>query len=136
MIRSIIFDQSHLADLKVALDVYAKRHRVVAENIANVQTPGYRAREFRFEEELAGAQTRMRGRRTHVNHLPVGRQRLTETAGQEREAAGDYDNGVNSVDVDGEMATLATNDLSFRLATRLLSMKYNLLRGAIKGQVK
>jgi hypothetical protein len=34
------------------------------------------------------------------------------------------------------MATLATNDLSYRLATRLLSMKYNLLRGAITGQVR
>jgi flagellar basal body rod protein FlgB len=39
------------------------------------------------------------------------------------------------VDIDTEMTTLATNDLSYRMATRLLSMRYSLLRGAIKGRV-
>jgi hypothetical protein len=33
------------------------------------------------------------------------------------------------------MADLATTDLSYRLATRLLSMRYNTLRGAIKGRM-
>ena len=48
----------------------------------------------------------------------------------------DYDNGVNNVDIDAEMADLATNDLSYRLATRLLSQRYSVLRGAIKGQMR
>ena len=52
------------------------------------------------------------------------------------DARTDFDNGVNNVDIDGEMTTLATNDLSYRMATRLLSMRYNVLRGAIKGQVR
>ena len=52
------------------------------------------------------------------------------------DAAGGFDNGVNNVDIDHEMTNLATNDLSYRMATRLLSMRYNVLRGAIKGQIR
>jgi len=136
MIESGIFDRSHLSDLKAALGVYARRHKVTADNIANVQTAGYRSREFRFEEELAGARARLSGLRTHSAHLPIGQRSLLETDGEVREVDSDYDNGINNVDVDAQMATLATNDLSYRLATRLLSMKYNLLRGAIKGQIR
>jgi flagellar basal-body rod protein FlgB len=136
MVSTLLFTRSHLDDLKVALEVYARRHRVVANNVANVQTANYRAREFRFEEELAQAGRRLQGLRTDPNHLPIGRRDLAETTGEVREQNSDYDNGVNNVDVDGEMAALATNDLSYRLATRLLSMKYGLLRGAINGQVR
>jgi flagellar basal-body rod protein FlgB len=128
-----IFQQAHLGDLKQALEVYARRHRVVADNIANVETQDYRAREFRFEEFLAGAQMRLQGARTNPAHLGLGRRELSDTRGQERLTASDHDNGVNNVDIDREMTDLATNDLSYRLATRLLSMKYANLRSAIRG---
>ena len=38
------------------------------------------------------------------------------------------------MNIDQEMTDLATNDLSYRLATRLLSMKYQNLRSAIRGR--
>ena len=43
---------------------------------------------------------------------------------------------ISNVDIDNEMTNLATNDLSYRMATRLLSMRYSMLRGAIKGQIR
>ena len=55
MIQTTMFDRAHLDDLKKALGVYAQRHRVVSENVANVETAGYRAQEYRFEELLRGA---------------------------------------------------------------------------------
>ena len=55
------------------LDVYAQRHRVVAGNVANVETQGYSSRELRFEEYLEGASLRLQGARTHVGHLALGR---------------------------------------------------------------
>jgi flagellar basal-body rod protein FlgB len=134
MIQTGIFDQAHLSDLKTALAVYARRHQVVADNIANVQTSGYRSQEYRFEELLAGASRRLAGSRTHAAHLPLGSRELADTEGEIRAVATDYDNGVNNVDIDRQMTSLATNDLSYRLATRLLGMKYNLLRGAITGR--
>ncbi len=134
MIARGIFEGSHLNQLKKALDVYSRRHKVVADNIANVETGGYAAREFRFEEYLAGADLRLSGARTHGNHLDLGRRSLDRIEGDIREADTDFDNGVNNVDIDKEMTDLATNDLSYRLATRLLSMKYQTLRSAVRGR--
>lgn len=129
-----LFTQARLGDLKQALSVYARRHRVVADNIANVETQGYGAREFRFEEYLSGAAKRLQGARTNAAHLSLGRRELSDAAGEVRELDSEHDNGINNVDIDLEMTSLATNDLSYRLATRLLSMKYANLRGAIRGQ--
>ena len=138
MIQSTLFDRARLDSLKKALGVYAQRHRVVSENVANVQTEGYRAREYQFEDLLrkAGGPGRVAGARTDPHHLPVGQRTPELTDGRVTEQENDVDNGVNNVDVDREMAELATTDLSYRLATRVLSMKYRILREAVSGQVR
>ncbi len=134
MISRDIFASAHLGDLKKALDVYSSRHRVVSDNIANVETSGYRAREYRFEQYLSGAEMRLQGARTNANHLQPGRRDLAGVDGETGFLESDHDNGTNNVNIDREMTDLATNDLSYRLATRLLSMKYQSLRSAIRGR--
>lgn len=136
MIKTGLFGKQHLSTLKKAIDVYARRHQVTSQNIANVETEGYRAQKLKFEEMLSGAGRRLQGSRTHGNHLNLGRSRIGETDGEVEDMTTSFDNGVNNVDVDREMAGLATNDLSYRLATRLLSMRYTMLRGAIKGTIR
>jgi len=138
MIQSTLFDRARLEGLKKALTVYSQRHRVVSENVANVETAGYRAREYKFEELLqtASGAGRLAGTRTDAHHLPIGRRGVELTDGRVEEQESDLDNGVNNVDVDREMAELATTDLSYRLATRVLSMKYRILREAVSGQVR
>jgi len=136
MIKTGLLDNNHLSTLKKAVDVYARRHVVTAENISNVQTSGYRARELKFEEFLNGATNRLKGYQTHANHMPIGNQGVDQGRTELANSDSVFDNGVNNVDIDGEMANLATNDLSYRLATRLLSLRYQTLRGAIKGQIR
>ena len=136
MIKTGLFDKAYLATLKKAVDVYARRHQVTSENIANVETPGYRTQELKFEDMLAGARRRLHGVTTHANHLPVGRRDLAGTDAEQDDLETSYDNGTNNVDIDREMAGLATNDLQYRLATRLLSMRYSMLGNAIKGTVR
>jgi flagellar basal-body rod protein FlgB len=67
--------------------------------------------------------------------MAIGSQEPTAVAERVEDANTDFDNGVNNVDIDNEMTMLATNDLSYRMATRLLSGKYNTLRGAIRGRM-
>jgi len=134
MIARGIFEGSHLNHLKKALDVYSRRHKVVADNIANVETGGYSARELRFEDYLSGADLRLQGARTHESHLDLGRRQFDRVDGDVQETDAAFDNGINNVDIDKEMTDLATNDLSYRLATRLLSMKYQTLRSAVRGR--
>ena len=109
---------------------------MTAQNISNVETQGYRAQQYKFEEMLDGASRRLHGTRTDDGHLPLGRNDIMGAEGETADAESYFDNGVNNVDIDQEMTTLATNDLSYRLATRLLSMRYTMLRGAIKGQIR
>ena len=137
MIPTEMFDRAHLGILKNALTAYANRQRVTAENIANVETEGYRAREYRFEDLLrrAGGRT-LAGARTNPHHLPIGPRNPEAVTGQEVTARTGYDNGVNNVDIDAEMTRLATTSLSYRLATRLLSMRYAQLREAVTGRVR
>lgn len=136
MIKTGLFDKSHLSTLKRAVEVYAQRHQVTTRNIANVETPGYRGQKVQFEEMLDRAGHQIRGTRTHQSHLPIGYSELGDTESKVQDTASDYDNGVNNVDIDEEMTSLATNDLSYRMATRLLSMRYSMLRGAIKGHMR
>lgn len=134
MIKTGIFGKAHLDTLKKAVDVYARRHQVTAQNISNVETRGYRAQKLKFEEMLDTEQLRLRGTTTNSNHIPIGQQGLEATRELTVDAESDFDNGVNNVDIDSEMTTLATNDLSYRMATRLLSARYNMLRSAIRGR--
>ena len=136
MIKTGLFNQAHLATLKTAVGVYANRHQVTAQNISNVETQGYRAKQFKFEEMLEGSSRRLQGYKTNSGHISLGSRNLADTQGEVTDSASNFDNGVNNVDIDQEMTTLATNDLSYRLATRLLSMRYTMLRGAIKGHMR
>ncbi len=136
MIKTGLLNQNHLATLKKAVDVYSKRHKVTAQNISNVETAGYKSQDLKFEEMLNGAGSKVRGMTTHRNHLPIGRSEIQSTAPELSNTETNFDNGTNNVDIDREMTNLATNDLSYRLATRMLSMRYNMLRGAIKGSMR
>ncbi|HID12005.1 MAG TPA: flagellar basal body rod protein FlgB, partial [Candidatus Latescibacteria bacterium] len=58
-------DRTSIPLLAKALDAYTLRQRAIADNIANSETPGFRRREVRFEEELRRAlEGGIRGRRT------------------------------------------------------------------------
>ncbi len=136
MIRTGLFEQNHLTTLKAAVEAYARRHEVTAQNIANVETDGYRARRLKFEELLAGAGPTIEGYRTDPDHIAIGRRGIADTQPESALRRTGYDNGINDVDIDQEMAELATNDLSYRLATRLLSQRYSMLQTAITGRVR
>ncbi len=134
MIKTGLFDQTHLSALKKAVDVYARRHQVTARNIANVQTPGYRAEKVEFEELLDRNRMSIPGEVTQPGHIPIGAKDPMDVQEKVVETETGFDNGVNNVDIDDQMTTLATTDLSYRMATRLLSMRYNMLSSAIKGR--
>ena len=135
MIRTGVFNSAHLDSLKKALDVYARRHEVTVQNISNVETGGYKAQKVRFEELLSSEGMRLRGTQTHPDHMQIGAQSPGDVDEQVVDARNDFDNGVNDVDIDNEMMSLATNDLTYRLATRMISGHYNTLRGAIRGRM-
>ncbi|HID10083.1 MAG TPA: flagellar basal body rod protein FlgB [Candidatus Latescibacteria bacterium] len=122
--------------LAKALDAYAIRQQVIADNIANSETPGFQRRKVRFEEELLRALGgRVRGRRVHPRHIPIGRPRVGEVRPEIVRA--DYPkvpSGVNNVDVEREMVQLAKNQLRYISVVQVLKRRLQDLRLSVEGR--
>jgi flagellar basal-body rod protein FlgB len=110
--------------LSKTLDAASARQRTIANNIANVETPGYKRRYVQFEEELKAALQgggRDRVRRAVSNLTST---ELTDAISPSRSDG-------NNVNIDAEMADLAKVGLKHRAAATLLEGKISMLRAAI-----
>ena len=117
----LLFDETS-GLLSEMLRAASLRHKVLARNIANIDTPGYRPMEVEFSEEL--------GLASEGGELPVTVVRATVAA--DRSAGiGRYDG--NAVDLDRQMAKMAENALWHNAMIQILSSRMNLLRTAIRG---
>ncbi len=129
-----IFDNT-IRLLGNVLDLRAERNRLLQSNIANEETPGYRAVDIDFAKELEKTQNMTAPgnvARTNPAHMPI----ISEMGAphphvfERPEDAGGYDN--NSVGVESEMVKLSENTLDYDMATRMITNKFNLLMTAIK----
>ncbi|MBI3408774.1 MAG: flagellar biosynthesis protein FlgB [Planctomycetes bacterium] len=102
------------------LDVAALRHDVIAQNVANVNTPGYHRQEVQFEEFLSKALDGGKGL------LEVKPQVITDPVATAR-------NDGNTVDIEMEMAQLAKNSLLYKVYTQILATQLGHMRSAISG---
>lgn len=113
------------AALAKALDGSAARHRALAENIANVDTPGFQRREVAFHEQLQAAFRHAGDSETILAGLE--RVRPEEILDRTRSARADG----NSVSIETEMGELAKNTLEYETDVQLLMGKLRMLQTAI-----
>lgn len=105
------------------LDVADLRHRVLANNVANVNTPEYRQLDVSFEDAFAQALNRGSIQQaTRLNPL------LVEGLGGATRVDG------NNVDIDMEMSRLTKNTLLYRTFAQLLATELSTMRTAISGR--
>lgn len=125
--------------LRKGLDAFALRQKVIASNIANSETPNYKAKRVSFESELAKVLNRQsRGLyRTDRSHIPVhGGLRAMERLKPEvidDNTPPNY-SGVNNVDIDREMARMATNQIHFAASSKVMAVRYRMMMTAIRGR--
>ena len=94
------------------MDLLSTRQRLVASNIANADTPGYRTRDIDFQFELRNA---------------IGVEPQVEKA----EGLTAKNDG-NNVSLDREARLLAENALRFQMASSLLRSQLRVVRSAIQ----
>ncbi len=133
MIRSL-FDRT-ISLLGSTLDLRAARQKLLASNIANEETPGYRAVDINFEDELRRREGSAVPGATLVSTNPLHMPGVNLTAGQPRilDRATDiegYDG--NSVGIESEMVKLSENSLMYDVSSKMLKSKFNILMTAIK----
>jgi flagellar basal-body rod protein FlgB len=127
---------STLDVLHKTLDLRQQRHTVLASNIANAETPGFIAKDVRFEEALRAAATPPPPpplMRTHPEHLPL----LQSTSIRDVQGAlvvtpsDDVGHDLNTVSIDQEMAKLATNTLHYNASAEILSRAFDQLKRTV-----
>ena len=129
-----LFDSTSDLLVKTA-QLRSQKAEVIAGNIANLDTPGYQARNLEFTEQLrkaSGISTTPLGMTaTHVNHF--GR---LNTINSVKGNVMSKDNPLggldgNSVNLDQEMADQAINNGAYARALQMLKSKMAILKTAI-----
>ena len=132
-----LFDTT-VSMLERVLDFAALRHNVLASNIANLNTPGYKARDLLFMGELqeAMAGVASSGPSQAVSSNPSGSsdgaplRGVTPRLVYEKAWRSTADG--NTVDIDQEMRKLAENNLFYDVSVQLIGRKLNMLKESIR----
>ena len=95
------------------MDLLSMRQKVVASNIANADTPGFKTKDLNFQSEFASALSGSQPQASEVAGLPVK-------------------NDGNNVSLDREARLLAENALRFNLATSLIKGQIRMVKEAIQ----
>lgn len=135
---SNLFDKT-TDSLGAAIQFRLLKQNVTASNIANAETPGYKAKKVDFEEALARAVDIHGLGRLSVDdpdHFPVNGNSISKVRAdvyENPDAA--VNNDGNTVDLEREMAELAENNIVYKAAVQLINKKLaGLAYAATEGQ--
>ncbi len=123
-----------------ALKLRAERQRVLAANIANADTPGYKAMDFDFKSALQNANAASAissaaagALKTDPRHLSTSTLGLPGVDLQYR-TPNQLSIDGNSVEMDTERASFADNAVRYEASLRFLNGQIKTLTMAIQGQ--
>ena len=123
MINTNVFN--HINMLKTTADASWRRNEVVAHNIANNTTPGYKRKDINFEEQLRREIQRKGG------HRNVDLSRLNARVYTDKKNFS-YRLDGNNVDPENEAAILAANQLKYNGLIEIMNRKFSGLRSVMQ----
>jgi flagellar basal-body rod protein FlgB len=138
-----MFDASTLPLLQQVVNFTAARHGVLAGNIANLDTPGYRSRDLSTEDFQAKLQEAIESRRpSYVSRAPYPNSPGSPAATPAPRATDPWANVSDSVkgmlrhddnntSLEEQISEIAKNHAEHNLALSLMSAQFRLLRAAI-----
>lgn len=127
-VRRTFWDTPTLNSVSNGLDRAAARHRALAANIANVNTPNYKRQDVQFEAALNKALLPIKADNPrHIAVLPANGPSPAQAATATMRLDG------NTVDPDLEMAMLAENEVRYATLTQVAGRQFRGLASAITG---
>ena len=123
--------------LEKALDAAWMRNETISNNIANVNTPGFKKSYVRFEEYLKDAHEKFQisGIKKDARFLPIGKDRIVSVSPEiVQENSTSMRRDQNNVDIDVEMAELAKNTIKYNALIAQLSKEFAKIKLAINGR--
>ncbi len=110
--------------LEKMLDVSAIKHKVIANNIANINTPGYKKMDVSFAEQV-----KKLIQDTSTSNFDTLQPKIVISKESTGEA---IRNDGNNVDMDKEVSSMVRNTLSYNIYTQLLAKKMEMVKSAIE----
>ena len=136
---SKLINQRVIRVIAKGLDGTAERHKVISNNIANAETPKFKRVLVSFENELKmslGQNKNLKGAVTNTKHIPINftplddvRPKMFNTKEQSLK------NDGNNVDVNVEMANMATNSIKFNALSNLITRKIVMMKMAMRSRM-
>jgi flagellar basal-body rod protein FlgB len=128
-----VFGDRGLGQVGLWMTGLGQRRNATADNIANIDTPGYQRKEVTFETALRRAygtgENQMAA--TNAMHYSAG----TTASGnglQRTQALDSARNDGNDVDIDQEMITLAETQMQYQAAANALNRKLDTIRNILR----
>lgn len=123
--------------LSFALDGLSMRQKATAHNIANVDTPDYKAYHVSFEDQLQQALHGDEATTFSLNITDSGHINPSGATSKSAAITVDHENNQlrndgNNVDIDLEMTNLAETAIRYQTLTQLTGMKLSLLKSIIR----
>ncbi|PIQ97336.1 MAG: flagellar basal body rod protein FlgB [Nitrospinae bacterium CG11_big_fil_rev_8_21_14_0_20_56_8] len=131
--RLLFFDRVPSV-LTKALNFASKRNLLISSNIANVETPGYKASDVDFRSQLnqvLDLEGEMKLTSTNQSHLGPSRQALEDLEPEVFEEVDAAKSNGNNVDIDKEMGKLAENQIIYNTMVQLMVKRGSTVRAAI-----
>lgn len=121
-----------ISKLESGLNYASLKNKTIAQNIANVDTPNYKAKNVSFEKMLADAKkSTISAARTDIRHYDF--EITHSTPGVYSYENYNYRSNGNGIDMDAEQASLAENSIYYNALIERISSKFNSLNTVIKG---
>lgn len=121
-----------IQQLEQSLNYSATKNRAISSNIANVDTPNYKSKDVIFKNALNDAMSSsVAAKRTDERHIPFNEHNLNHQVITKNNTT--YNHNGNNVDVDKEMAELATNQIYYNGLIDRINGKFGSLQTVIRG---
>lgn len=139
-----MFTKGSIPVLEKAINFHAERHKVITQNIANVMTPYYQAKDLpadEFYSKLRSAiEDRRKGNPRFFNYEPSRNIRLDGQGNLQFNVVSSGEVNIlrhdrNNVDVDMEMSKLGKNTLMHNALVEMLNHQFRMIQSAISERV-
>lgn len=133
-----LLSNSSFQRLQSGLDAANLRNQVLANNIANVDTPYFKRSDVAFEsllqKEMNGVKSTLSGKRTDPKHLIIGPSSQIPEISVKTDDSSAMNNNGNNVDVEREMSLLAENQLRYNSYIQSVNEQIRIMRTVIEGR--
>lgn len=134
---SSLFSDDAISAATLALRGLAARQQTISSNIANVDTPGYSAKQIDFETTLQRNLNRTASKlsmaKTSNKHLDSSASSSSSFYTTSNRAGGTYREDGNNVDIDTELIDMSETNIKYQAISQEISSKLLLLKSIAQG---